>query len=145
MPATTIEVLDKMKAGQKINPFRLKSECEFLHQKIEENRAADWPGIGAVLKKEKSETESPKKAEKSRKRHKKENDSFVPESVEQTNTNHMPTKFFFTIQYVWYEYNTLQWHYSLITGIESMLVASMSRAGRLRQSVLKSAFEGRLV
>jgi hypothetical protein len=29
-------------------------------------------------------------------------------------------------------------------GIESVVVASVARAGRLRQSVLKSAFEGRL-
>jgi len=34
---------------------------------------------------------------------------------------------------------------SLAVGVESTLAASLSRAGRLRQSVLKSAFEGRLV
>jgi type I restriction enzyme S subunit len=34
---------------------------------------------------------------------------------------------------------------SLAAGVESTLAVSMSRAGRLRQSVLKSAFEGRLV
>lgn len=34
---------------------------------------------------------------------------------------------------------------SLAAGVESTLAASLSRAGRLRQSILKSAFEGRLV
>ncbi len=33
----------------------------------------------------------------------------------------------------------------LMAGAESTLAASMSRTGRLRQAVLKSAFEGRLV
>jgi type I restriction enzyme S subunit len=34
---------------------------------------------------------------------------------------------------------------SLAAGVESTLAASLSRAGRLRQSVLKSAFEGKLL
>jgi type I restriction enzyme S subunit len=34
---------------------------------------------------------------------------------------------------------------SLAAGVESTLAVSMSRAGRLRQAILKSAFEGRLV
>lgn len=34
---------------------------------------------------------------------------------------------------------------SLAAGVESTLAASLSRAGRLRQAILKSAFEGRLV
>jgi len=33
---------------------------------------------------------------------------------------------------------------SLAAGIESTLAASLSQAGRLRQFVLKSAFEGKL-
>ncbi len=33
----------------------------------------------------------------------------------------------------------------LAAGVESILAASLSRARRLRQSILKSAFEGRLV
>lgn len=32
-----------------------------------------------------------------------------------------------------------------VAAVESVLAASMARAGRLRQSVLKSAFEGKMV
>lgn len=33
----------------------------------------------------------------------------------------------------------------LVAKVETMLASSLSQSGRLRQSVLKSAFEGRLV
>jgi hypothetical protein len=33
---------------------------------------------------------------------------------------------------------------SMVKEVESMVAASVARAGRLRQSVLKSAFEGKL-